>query len=646
MRFKLSKWDEAFTAHRALDGVGAIADARLHRTGQWFWERLERLRAELRTTQASATDPEDFALVIVGYLNAVTVGARNIEPTMITVDIPSAGDDTVAPPFAALDASTEGLLSRLHDIARFPLRDALRARTTPDGGAATVPRRDLLAVLRAVMPLATRYEMLEDLWGECVWNGWYVDESGENDIVIPADVEREEQRAMSNLRDAHIRAELAARSRFDATAMGRMVRARIRQQPHVIGIERAGRQRRLIVGPAQTSLSEPTPTEQIELTAEVIYLAPLLDQPLELLSGLTVREITHGWRLIASLGHHLVNNHLPPRSSREVTATGTALTYAPTFARDELLGCLRRDAGFDAEQANTILDLLTFSSAADSDLWLAPLVPVADGQLAPVLASLAWPNLLRLQEHWLFRGGIDLALRGGEFEQHVREHLNDCCRLPNASVIRRAVTLKGPFADEEVDLMIRIGDTVILGEIKCTLSLAVTVEFGRMFSLLDGAAAQIERKVIAASEDLEELRRATGWADLSASAKLVPVVVSNLQFAAGHAFREIPVVDLFLLARYLDDGRVQHFVDFMKGTKGLVESRFYDSPEQAADRVAHYLRYPPQVTSLRQYVIQVVNQLPAPGTPKAALYAHWETMAPTTLAIPAGAVAVVAPTTS
>jgi hypothetical protein len=618
--FTLTAWDAAYQA-TVTDGTATLADGRLHHAGRWFHARFENTRQALIAAGTDAVDQVELVRVLVGYANATIATLHHLGPIEVTAALPTVGGSSSTETFVSTDLSQDGYLTRLLDIFRFPLREAVSRGDEPPASPRSSTSADLKRVLERLLPVATAYETLETLWGECVMHGWFVRETETLDLVEPVDQAREVARLIGQVREGDIRTQLVAQAVGQWPKLPSELREIFRTQPHVVRVVRAGRRRRLVIGPARTPPGEPPPTVPVELAAQTVYLGAILDQPLENIRGVTVREITRAWRVLASLGHLLLNEHLPARHSFEMPTVGEARAYAPAFERAELLRCLVRDAGFTAEHADAILDLFTFGRTPADELWLTPLVPVDDGLMVPALAPLTSPNLLRSQEHWLKVGGFAMDLRGGAFEQYMRDIISRAIRLPNAAAIKRSVTLTGAERPEEIDLVVRVGDVLLVGEVKCTLSPAVPVEFGRLFSLLDEAAGQVLRKCKAAGDQMHEVRRVTGWPDLPDNARILPVVVSNLVSAAGHTFRGVPVVDELLLTRFLGDGFVFHLVDARDAKSGRAKSVFYPTPADAPDALAGYLARPPQLEILQQLADwRTMDLIDMPGDAKPAAY--------------------------
>jgi len=170
--------------------------------------------------------------------------------------------------------------------------------------------------------------------------------------------------------------------------------------------------------------------------------------------------------------------------------------------------------------------------------------------------------------------------------------------IKDFAMLDRGLKRKGE--SEEIDLLMRIGDTVLVGEVKCFLSPVEPSDRYNYLVALEGAADQARRKL-----EWVELNRATALAGLGitdpakvVAAKLVPVVILNQGHGIGLSINDVPFIDLHYLSLLIGSRRYQADTGFAAGRTAGVMVDFYGSQAQLEARLRDLLADPPP---LRRY---------------------------------------------
>lgn len=271
--------------------------------------------------------------------------------------------------------------------------------------------------------------------------------------------------------------------------------------------------------------------------------------------------------------------------------------------------CLEIEAG----RAGAILDLFTCDPTDSKALfaksfWSMPLLPGANGDrryiiLAPLLVG----SPLKRVEAWMGRGGISdnsgVKGRGKPFETHVRTELAKALRenviLKDHAVYANAIKRKGN--SEEIDLLVRTGHSLIVGEVKCFVSPSEPLEKHNYLRALAKAAKQAAAKRDWVAANLEKVARLMGCGDgIEARALTVhPIVVLNQGFGLGLVRDGVPIVDLHYLRLLLSDGSYQGDTRFERDVGMFYESvELYDSAADFESKLETLLGDPPP---LRRY---------------------------------------------
>jgi hypothetical protein len=210
--------------------------------------------------------------------------------------------------------------------------------------------------------------------------------------------------------------------------------------------------------------------------------------------------------------------------------------------------------------------------------------------------------------------GLKLSDKGYLFENYARtelaQSLNRSELLKNAEVHPTKLVLRGEDAYEEIDIVIRLQNTVLLCEAKCLLFPAEPIEMSRYFDVLEDARSQILRKVKFARHNLLNLASQLGVSDATALT-IEPLILVNQPFGAGWPQGDVPVADEVILNRFFDgkwyqlstynDGELQNHFTF----------DLYQSEDEASSTIAAYLKSPPQLRHYRQNIKAGLQWYPA-----------------------------------
>ena len=253
--------------------------------------------------------------------------------------------------------------------------------------------------------------------------------------------------------------------------------------------------------------------------------------------------------------------------------------------RCDLSRALRECLGLDAQSADDIVDWFTCDPSDTGrffakSLWAEPLLPVPNSERRHVMiAPLLVGAPVKRVEAWMDKGGISdsrgVKGRGKPFERHVRLEVEQALQA-NALIADTTVAkhgLKRRGNSEEIDLIARIGDTVIVGEVKCFVAPSEPLERHNHLDNLSRAAEQAANKRAWAEGNREAVGAALGVTDPQRAAALVivPLVVINNGFGLGLERHGVPIVDLHFLVTLLSSGHYRSGMRFERNVGMISE---------------------------------------------------------------------------
>lgn len=249
-----------------------------------------------------------------------------------------------------------------------------------------------------------------------------------------------------------------------------------------------------------------------------------------------------------------------------------------------------------------------------------PIVSASGGSVSMCLPALTVGSVVRRVEQWLGRGGTAESLagirKGIRYEAWVRKEI--IAAVSGNAILSRARAAENALKPSDhsvgdIDLLVVLGQLLLVGEIKCLLTPADPIEQNDYIEKLRKAAEQASRKVKwindhrhLASEVLEvPVERVS-------SCQIVPLIVVNQGFGFSLEIGGCNVVDFHYLRNYLADNSivVNAAVRAADGAMLMRSQTFYNSETEAAHRLVSLITDPPV---LRRYIDRVLwHDIPFP----------------------------------
>ena len=474
-----------------------------------------------------------------------------------------------------------------------------------------LPIAEPFQVGMTAMSIASIERGLRDLWHTVLWEGYQLTAYEGGLVITPESRDIAEKWLIWHLRDsANMYTEIALDAGASTITGGKLPPVIPVLARTVIAIRRLnGQKRQFVVGRAN-GLS---PSQRSHVTErdmlERLYTGLFLDEPLPAFGSmnLTCRELCLAWWVITDLGRLMMDEI----SYRQISdAAGLAKT-ALTVKVAELTDILTQSLGINQDRARKIVDLFTCDPSKTTilfakSLWSTPLLPASGDRRHIVLAPLLVGSPVRRLEAWLELGGISdqrhVKGRGKPFEAHVRSRLAEELAA-NPALVDYAMLphgLRRVGTSEEIDLLARIGRTMIIGEVKCLLAPVEPMDRFNYLNAIEEAAVQAKRKCDWVSANRATAAAQLGITDPSELGKLtlIPVVILNQGYGIGLDIDGVAVTDLHFLSLVLGSGEYQSDTRFERGGMRAAVVQMYSTQVEFESRLQDLLRRPPP---LRRY---------------------------------------------
>ncbi|MGR5476291.1 hypothetical protein ACPV5A_03745 [Vibrio chagasii] len=308
-------------------------------------------------------------------------------------------------------------------------------------------------------------------------------------------------------------------------------------------------------------------------------------------SSLKLLDVRYFWIVFISLSKCIINTFLAGRN----------INLPVTFSKEELVRILIHCIDLSDSQAEQLIDLHTNTKSDLADFYLKPLYKINDeyfisvgvflgGQITRVIDEVV-KNQLNKRE--LEKG----RLFERNFKSLISEQIckNKILQQGFCRVLALGFKQSKGKQNEEIDIIIRIGETYLLIEAKSFIYRAGITGYHN--NLKEMKESNAEQKV---NFFIDEYKRFRETYDKEAKFEINPenivfCYLTSVPHATGIKVNDMPVVDSSILERYFEQGsfelRNQQYESKL--------FKFYDDFEEAEKNLKRYLDNPPQLQRLK-----------------------------------------------
>ena len=293
------------------------------------------------------------------------------------------------------------------------------------------------------------------------------------------------------------------------------------------------------------------------------YAAAFLDEPLGGDPRLTAMLLETAVCVLQDL----VELRLPRGTAPGDLDDSDPLDLALAFPRGQLIGLLQATLGIEPDVAEMCIDRLStdpfgnLTPLFNVGLWHRPLVRSRDAQTIMIAGgALVWGSPVRRVERWLQEdvGTSDLSKTpaGLRYEAALRDALDDgIAGNPLFADVPTTVTnIASGQAAEEIDLLLPIGSTVVVGEVKCLVGPGEPLDRHNHVRKLETACKQASRKAQWMRDHPEELDARLGAG--AGQCRVQPLVVINQSHGVEWEYHGTPITDARFLELFASRGEM------------------------------------------------------------------------------------------
>jgi len=499
----------------------------------------------------------------------------------------------------------EELVQSMVDGIQIPLKRILERNPDLSGNAefGKLNGKELLGDFAR----ANLYSLIEALWDDCLWIG-YVASQEERRVTFRLPKPAWQIRAVvSRVRMTSLAREFAVHSM--EIQRRPLLQAMVKDVglADVTAVAKVDGRQVLRLAPIDLASREGGWLLAMRGYASEPYYTELLDEAQPKLKGATMNQLLSTWAIVSKAAH-LLREVLEARDVAKPDDPNTWLAgFAPVLQRQALEEAVAAACSTTFEQTRALVEFLVFRGGPDQELWAQPLVPVSKDNVVPLFATTTSPNLHRLVDVWMWQLGVQLDVRGPAFEAYIRGHLqNDLATSPLlgkvSSCLGQGLVFTPPGErSEEIDLVMVIGDKVVIGEAKCFLEPTEPRQVARHRDKVLDAVAQVKRKAVAVASHKEAFKGRVKQVGLALPDQfdVIPMVVLNSAFHVGIPVDDVPIVDEYILGVFFRGEFNELASHSLEDGLNTVRKRLlYTSAEEGAQALLDFLMSPPQMQPL------------------------------------------------
>lgn len=333
------------------------------------------------------------------------------------------------------------------------------------------------------------------------------------------------------------------------------------------------------------------------------YIAPILtyypffhSEKISEFDNLTILDLVN---LFSSLCDFVMVLPMPTYDDTEIKDLTKFSRFNPKVKKIALKDYFKKTTKYSDNQITIFLNLL-IQKGNKHNLFLYSIYEAEDYYYFSH-SSIKRANMLYLVDKWLEVGKCDLAERGFKFEDYIKNFLRT--EKPNEFAKFKLIEQsKFSFLDEnninveeEIDLVIKTDNTLIIGEIKCSMYPLDPDDFYSAYQTIKKAKNQVARKAKFLEDNWGKFEHLLGE---KGQVKIQRIIILNFPHFAGRIIDEIPIADFYLFLSYFKSGKLTNVK--IEKNKGMTvnEIKYYNSIQSFEDNFYQFFNNPIPIEEL------------------------------------------------
>lgn len=592
--FCLTKWRKSWDSLKV--GTASDRDAKLYKAGIVIFNLLEEVRKELGILYKVQTPNVTNNQLIMAYLSLSNrdraIMAKNYFKSNLNIHSSTISNNAMGNEITLQEIS-DGAVDGL-EKAIFVCK--LRINNSQELVEGSDPITEMEFIIKEAN-LSQLYGMYESYWHAILWNDYELIEKDKEKKVYIVKQPMDKYGVgsiVSQIRKSRLGVQLA-------TISTRPDFQRYYDKDKYISIIKNGRKKKLVCLSIENADDE-IKAMNFDWRTKSIFLidsfgVDVLGNQNEF--GFSINESLEVFRNLILLSIIFTNKY-PHNDS--VFNFKKLFEYCPKINKIELKNALKKSTGFKVDKIDRILNFIEYKALKKQDLWCHPIISISTQQYALSTSALITPVILRVVEHWLVTLNVEIQDKGLTYEKLIIDGVNLAIRKnPHIKDFDGAVSrrIKVKSAEEEIDLILRIGDVILIGEAKSIVTTDSPISNYRTVETLRYAASQVKRKTDFVENNLEKVFEKLNWQyDSSNKYIFSKCILNSGRMYVGFDIDGIPVCDEKILLKYLSENTIplaSVFDEITGNYKHLAWVELYSNFEEFKENLDLYLNNPPQI---------------------------------------------------
>lgn len=607
--FSLKKWEETW---KEIEAKATSKDKKLYQAGVVIFNLLQEIRGELTKLYNDSAPNSTNTKLLKAY-----IALSNRDRAILGKQYKNTNVNVISTTYRDNSAKNEITFQEIADGAVDGLEKAIffcKKRINDNKELVTGARpKDELAFIDIESKLSQLYGIYENYWHAILWCDYeFVEYDKENKVFM----------VRQPVNDFEIGACVSQirKSRLGAQSATISLTPQIQEffkGDRYVSIIKQGKKKKLAVLSIKNASDEVKAANSDWRTNSIFLSDSFSSESLsvETSGGFSINEALDVFRNLMLLSIALTYRY---PNDDSIFNLKKYFQFCPAVNKLNLKVSISKATGLNVIKVGKILDFLEYKASDKQDLWCHPILSVSQQDYIVSTSALLTPVILRVVEHWFVTLGLELSQKGETFEKLVIEQLNKAIQANRyISDFDKAVSrrIKIDAGEEEIDLLLRVGNVVLIGEAKSIVTTDSPISNYRTVETLKGAAKQIKRKTGFVQRNQDAVFNYLGW-DVSSDLQLsfIPCIINSGRMYVGFEIDGISVCDEKILTKYFSDNQIPLVSCFDKVTrepKHLAWIELYNSFEELQSNIKLYLKYPPQIFEEEKHFEYKKIQLPS-----------------------------------
>lgn len=264
-----------------------------------------------------------------------------------------------------------------------------------------------------------------------------------------------------------------------------------------------------------------------------------------------------------------------------------------------LIKYLNKALGWSNSKIEKSIQYITHDGGIDTEFFGNPLIQFPQNRYLILTAAVSSPNLERVLDRALkkYLHNNEYKNKGYFYEEFIRKRLVTLQRAPHFArglwkIWPHALNVHAGSDNNEIDLLLILGNTLYVGEIKCSSHPFDPNEIGQRLELAEVAARQaIDKRAFLLKNWRIFVKETNNFLPYDPSGLTINVfIIFNGSHSSGFSFSGVPVTDIGLLSSYLTSDPV---VPLIRGQEGGIAITLYSDKQSFERNFDKFLAHPP-----------------------------------------------------